>query len=435
MNRIEEIGGIHAVVFEDYRGRVPLLERRCGTPINPSGRDLWVLCLDEDRAGAILRYGQTGINEYVTAARACTFEAQIAMLPDEAAVVFAKTKGDDNGLMRRLHPDVVAAGQKFTWRAGSYHLSAETVQSGRYVTRETRIGPSSSDFVGFRAAVAKASARLRTRTPPPFDDAPDMQVVSAAAGLLLAGLREPGARALRHWLGLAGEGKAGRLLSLSAEAFSPDVAEGVAEIHLEYGSPRIRSRILYRNGSVLDDLGLELAHTLPDTVAHGLIGLAVDRAVDAAGLAGWPICESHQRGSGTFLGLDIPSAPVDGLSFAGPLPPAEAAGLLASILRQDLRQHPVAGPLIAERDRNWPFLANAPCLMKGGADALATLSALGPETAAFLLSQILMEDQTSVDLEPWLGRGTLERRLDQIAVTGGETVELAHTPLMPENIP
>jgi hypothetical protein len=435
MNRVEEIGGIHAVVFEDYRGRVPLLERKCGTPVNPSGKDLWVLCLDHDRAQTILRYGQAGINEYVTASRANTFEAQIAMLPPEAAVVFARTNGDDDGLMRALHPDVVAAGQNFIWRTGSYHLSAETAQAGHYMTRETRIGPSCADFPAFRAAVSKASARLRKRAPPPYNDRQGVRVVSAAAAALLRGLREPGVRALRHWLELGGKGKDGRWFSLSCSAFSPDTVEGVVAIHFEYGDPRITSRIVYRDGSVLNDLGLRLVQTLPDTVAHALIGLPADRAVSAAGLDGWPVREIDQNGSGTFLGIDIPSVPVDGLQSAASLAPEEATGLLAGLLTYDLRRHPVAGPLIRERDSNWPSLADEPCLLKGGADAMATLSALGAETAAFLLSQVLMDDrETSIGLEPWLGRGRLERRLDQIVVTGGEMVELALTSLMPGRV-
>jgi len=435
MNRIEEIGGVHAAVFEDYRGRVPLLERKCGTPVNPTGKDLWVLCLDEDRARAILRYGQIGINEYVTSSRANTFEAQISMLPPEAAVVFAKTNGDDDALLRRLYPEVTAAGQKFVWRTGSYHLSGETAEAGRYMTRETRIGASSDDFPKFRAAVARASARLRRRAPPPFEDAHGIEVVSAAAGSLMQGLREPGMRALRHWLGLGGEGEDGRWLSLSAEAFDPRAVEGVEVIHLEYGHPRITSNICYRDGSVLNDLGLQLAQTLPDTVAHGLIGLPANKAISAAGLSGWTIRESHQTGEGTFLGLDMPPVPLHGLPHAEPLAHDDASGLLAAILGCDLRTHPVAGPLIRERDQTWPSVVDTPCLLKGGADAMAMLSALGPETAAFLLSQVLMDDQTTIGLSPWLGRGSLERRLDQIVVTGGEIVELAHTSLMPGSIP
>lgn len=432
MNRLEQIGGVHAAVFENYRGRVPLLERKTGIPINPDGTDLWVLCLDEDRAQTILRYGQAGINEYVTSARANTFEAQISMLPPEAAVVFAKTNGDDDGLMREMHPAVAAAGQEFVWRQGVYHLAAETAKFGQYLTRETRIGPSCADFPAFHAAVARASARLRKRAPAPYSDPPGVQVVSAAAAVLLEGLREPGVKALRHWLGLGGKGKDGRWLSLSSAAFSPDMVEGVVAVHLEYGDPRVTSRIEYRDGSVLNDLGLRLAQTLPDTVAHGLVGLPADQAVSAAGLGSWPIRESDQTGTGTFLGMDIPSVPVDGATSAHGMAPADAQRLLADILRYDLRQHPVAGPLIRERDRNWPLLPDVPCLLKGGADAMATLSALGPETAAFVLSQLLMDDRgTAIGLDPWLGGGTLERRLDQIVVTGGEIMELAHTSLMP----
>lgn len=435
MNRIEEIGGIHAAVFEDYRGRVPLLERKCGTPVNPSGRDLWVLCLDEDRARTILRYGQAGINEYVTSARANTFEAQIAMLPPEAAVVFARTNGDDDLLMLPMYPEVAGRGQRFIWRAGSYHLSAETAKMGRYMTRETRIGASCDDFSRFRASVAKASARLLKRAPPPFQDAQDIQIVSAAAGILLGGLREPGVRTLRHWLGLQGKGNDGRWLSLSAGAFSPDTVEGVEAIHLEYGHPRITSRICYHDGSVLSDLGLQLSQPLPDTVAHGARGMTIDAIADAAALGPWTIHEVDVAESGTFLGLLMPSVPVGAIEAPDPLGQAEADRLLAKMLMCDLRSLPATASIIAERDRSCGYDMDAPCRLKGGIEAMSTLSMLGSETAAFLLSQVLMDDeQTTIALDPWLGGGTLERRLDQIVVTGGETVDLIDTALMPGSI-
>lgn len=431
MNQLRQVDDAWAVVFESYRRRVPLLERKVGTPVNPEGTDLWVLCFDEDEARGILRYGAFGINEYVTADRRHTFERHLARLPDNAAVIFSKKRGDDHAFMASCHPEIERSGQRFVWSKGTYSLDAETTEFDRYVTRTARVGRHDLSSEDFHAKAIAVSRRLAKKAPRPFDVEPQDIVVSSAAAELLSHLTAPAATRFRHWLDHAGRADGDKRIVLSVGCFASDTAPGVDAMVIEHGVGRFRSRIVYSHG-VLNDLGLRLPGRLPDSVMHGSVGMPIDRIVDASGLGAWPVREVTLDEKGSFFGLDIPAVPLTPPAGMPPLPDDVARDRLARLLSRDLRTVKCLASILGEMDANGVRDPSEPWLLKGGLDVVGVLSALGPETAAHVLEELCSpEASRPVDLSPWLGQGQIERNIDQLSIRNAACIPLAQTSLMP----
>lgn len=434
MTRIERIGGIHAVVFESYRGHVPLLERKVGPLVNSEGTDLWVLCMDERIAMKIEAFGHLGINEYVTGHRRHTYAEVLPLLPDDAAVTFSRMEKDgDDTVMRIAYPEVSAAGQRFVWRGGTYRLVATTAKDGRHLKVESRIARTATTAEKFAEAVRRASRRLAARAPKPFDDADDVVSVSEAGATVISGLTHPAAAMFRHWLARNADDGNVTSISFSARAFDADVAEGVDLVTFERASPRILTTIRYLDGSTLVDLGLTVPRPLPETVLRSSVGTTIDRLVDGVGIGSWPVRSANTTGKGVFFDLRIPSVPIGTVPGLPPMEEDRARRMLEHVLGQDLRKMPRTGPSIIERDRACGYDGGQACMIGGGPGEIAVLTGVGYETAAFLISQLVdLPDGTMIDMSPWIASGTLRRRMENVILTDGQARALASSSLMPE---
>lgn len=434
MKRMETVGDVHAVVFERYRRRVPLLENKVGTPVNPEGIDLWVLCPSEDEARRIFQYGEFGINEYVTSARRHTYERHIPVLPPDAAVVFSKTAGDDHAIMGDCHPHLERLAQKVTWRKGTYYLEVETAHFDRYVTRESRIGPDSLERDEFHAQLVVTSRRLAKKAPHPFEYGETGLVLSAAAAALLAHLTAPAATTFRHWLDLDADCKENRRLVLSSTSFEGEETGGVEAVTFERHAHRLRSTIVYTDGSVLNDLGLRISTRLPDSVLHASVGMDIDRIVSAAGLGQWTVHEVDLDSDQSYFGIRIPAVPLEPPVGLPPLPADQAQAKLARLLARDLRSVRCIEPILREMDGNGLQDPSVPYVLRAGLDVVGVLGVLGPEVAGHLVSEVTAHDACRpATLAPWLGQGRLERNVDQLTISDAPPIPLVDTCLVQGN--